>query len=208
MIAALRGQLLVREVDRVVVDVSGVGYEVMMAATTIAGLPETGNDVFLHIHTSVREDAITLFGFLGEAEKETFLALKTVSGIGPKLALAMLSGMRVEDLCRAIASGDSGVLTRLPGIGKKTAERICVDLKDRIDSLVGSKALEGAAALSPAIESIGSVEGDALSALTNLGYPESVSRASLSAVRKRLGDEAFDQLDVGALIREALRGLA
>lgn len=207
MIAALRGQLLVRGMDRVIVDVSGVGYEVMMAATTIAGLPETGDELFLHIHTSVREDAITLFGFLGEAEKETFLALKTVSGIGPKLALAMLSGMRVEDLCQAIANGDSGLLTRLPGIGKKTAERICVDLKDRIDSLVGSKALEGAT-LSPAIESIGSVEGDALSALTNLGYPESVSRASLSAVRKRLGDEAFDQLDVGALIREALRGLA
>lgn len=207
MIAALRGQLLVRGMDRVIVDVSGVGYEVMMAATTIAGLPETGDELFLHIHTSVREDAITLFGFLGEAEKETFLALKTVSGIGPKLALAMLSGMRVEDLCQAIANGDSGLLTRLPGIGKKTAERICVDLKDRIDSLVGSKALEGAT-LSPAKESIGSVEGDALSALTNLGYPESVSRASLSAVRKRLGDEAFDQLDVGALIREALRGLA
>jgi len=199
--------MLAKGTDRGIVDVSGVGYEVIMAATTIAGLPEVGDDVFLHIHTSVREDAITLYGFLAEAEKELFLALKTVSGIGPKLALAMLSGMRVDDLCGAIARADSGLLTQLPGIGKKTAERICVDLKDRIDSLVGYT-LSGGQEIVAHTGAIGSVEVDVLSALVNLGYPDAVARSTLVAVKKRLGDEAFAELDMESLIRESLRGLA
>ncbi|MDR0477413.1 MAG: Holliday junction branch migration protein RuvA, partial [Desulfobulbaceae bacterium] len=135
MIASLSGKVQAVYADRMVLDVGGVGYEVFVATDAIARLPGRGEAISLHIHTHVREDAIVLFGFADEAEKELFLALKTVSGIGPKLALAALSGMRVNDLCQAIAQGDVKRLTTLPGIGKRTAERICVELKDKILSL-------------------------------------------------------------------------
>lgn len=207
MIATLTGRLLSKSFDRAVVDVGGVGYEVILSTDSVARMVEKGEEIFLHIHTNVREDAITLFGFLEEEEKELFLILKTVSGIGPKLALAMLSGLRVGDICQAIAGGDIKRLTTLPGVGKKTAERICVDLKDKVSHLtVGSvTASTGGAELMPVA---GSASADAVSALMNLGYPDSVARRALGTVKKQLGEEEYGDLRVEILIREALRTLA
>ncbi len=208
MIATLRGRVLSRSADRAVVEVGGgVGYEVILASATISRLPETGGEVFLHIHTSVREDAITLFGFLETAEKELFLILKTVAGIGPRLAVAILSGMPVAEICRAILEGDSRRLTALPGVGRKIAERVCVDLKDKVAHL-GSGAISSPGVAAGVIPVAGSAVADAFSALSNLGYPEAVVRGALGAVKKRVGEEAFAAMVVEALIREALRTLA
>jgi Holliday junction DNA helicase RuvA len=207
MIATLTGKILFKSLDRAVVDVAGVGYEVILSTDGIARTPEKGEDVFLYIHTNVREDAITLFGFLEEQEKELFLILKTVSGIGPKLALAMLSGLRVGEISQAITAGDFKRLTTLPGVGKKTAERICVDLKDKVAHLsVGSVPVQGGQA--GIIPTQGSVAADALSALMNLGYPDGVAKGALGTVKKQLGEEEFNNLKVEVLIREALRALA
>lgn len=208
MIAALTGKVLSKNTDRVVVDVNGVGYEVFLSTDGVARLPEKGEIVVLHIHTNVREDAITLFGFLEEQEKELFLILKTVSGIGPKLALAMLSGLRVDDICQAIISKDINCLTTLQGVGKKTAERICVDLKEKVGHL-GSSAVNVGDSVSPSSGAyVGTVIADALSALTNLGYPDPVAREALGSVKRQEGDEEFDGLSVEDLIRKTLRALA
>jgi Holliday junction DNA helicase RuvA len=207
MIATLTGRVLAKSADRAVVDVGGVGYEVILATDAVARLPEKGREVFLHIHTNVREDAITLFGFLEEEEKELFLILRTVTGIGPKLALAMLSGMRVAEICQAILAGDLKRLTMLPGVGKKTAERLCVELKEKVAHLGSGTLPLGADGLGVTVVA-GSVAADALSALTNLGYPDQVARKSLETVKKQQGEEAFAQLRIEILIREALRTLA
>lgn len=207
MIATLTGRILFKNIDRAVVDVGGVGYEVFLSTGSVARLPEKGGDVFLYIHTNVREDAITLFGFIEEQEKELFLVLRTVSGIGPKLALAILSGLRVSAICQAIIAGDIKRLITLPGVGKRTAERICVELKEKVAHLVhGAVALHQGEREVVAAE--GSVAADALSALTNLGYPDSVARGALGTVRKQLGDEAYAKLRIEVLIREALKALA
>jgi len=207
MIATLTGRVFSKGFDRAVVDVAGVGYEVILSTDSVARMPEKGEDAFFYIHTNVREDAITLFGFLEEQEKELFLILKTVSGIGPKLALAMLSGLRVGDICQAISGGDIKRLTTLPGVGKKTAERICVDLKDKVSHLVsGTVTVQDGSSGMVAVE--GSVVADALSALMNLGYPDGVARGALGKVKKQLGEEEFHIQKVEVLIREALRALA
>jgi Holliday junction DNA helicase RuvA len=207
MIATLTGRILLKYPDRAVIDVGGVGYEVMLSTDGVSRLPERGGEVFLHIHTNVREDAITLFGFLDEQEKELFLLLRTVSGIGPKLALAILSGMPVESVCQAIVAGDIKRLSTLPGIGKRTAERLCVELKEKVAHLQhGAVPLpQGAREI---IAAEGSTAADALSALTNLGYPDAVARVALTKVKTQLGDEAFAGLRLETLIREALRTLA
>lgn len=206
MIATLTGRVLAKSVDRAVIDVGGVGYEVFLTTDGVARLPDKGVETFLHIHTNVREDAITLYGFLEEEEKELFLILRTVTGIGPKLALTMLSGMRVAEICLAILGGDIKRLTMLPGVGKKTAERICVELKEKVAHLSG-----GGGTLAPggsiAVPVAGPIVADALSALTNLGYPDSVARKALETVRKQQGEEVFAQLRIEILIREALRTL-
>ena len=207
MIATLTGRVLAKSADRAVVDVGGVGYEVILATDAVARLPEKGREVFLHIHTNVREDAITLFGFLEEEEKELFLILRTVTGIGPKLALAMLSGMRVAEICQAILAGDLKRLTMLPGVGKKTAERICVELKEKVAHL-SSGTLPFSVDGQDVIVVAGSVVADALSALTNLGYPDPVARKALETVKRQQGEEAFAQIRIEILIREALRTLA
>jgi Holliday junction DNA helicase RuvA len=204
MIASLSGNVLSKGTDRAIVDVRGVGYELLVAADTIARMPEKGETVFLYVHTNVREDAISLYGFVEEEEKELFLILKTVSGIGPKLALGMLSGLRVADICEAIGAGDIKRLMTLQGVGKKTAERICVDLKEKVSHLGGGAAVSGEAPLGQ----VNTTTGDVLSALTNLGYPESTARSAVSKVKKQAGDKDFDMLSVEDLIREALRTLA
>lgn len=207
MIATLSGTILYKTIDRAVIDVGGVGYEAIVTTDAIARMPEKSESVFLFIHTNVREDAITLFGFLEEEEKDLFLILKTVSGIGPKLALAMLSGLRVPDICQAIGAGDIKRLTSLPGVGKKTAERICVDLKDKVSHLAHGT---GPHSGTPAALSVtaGSELADAVSALSNLGYADGVAQSALAAVKKQVGDEEFAQLTVEDLIRMTLRSLA
>ena len=155
MIATLTVNVLMISPDRAVIDVGGVGYEVFLSTNGVARLPEKNGQVFLHIHTHVREDAIILYGFLEVEEKELFLILKTVSGIGPKLGLAILSGMRVPELCQAIASEDVSRLTTLQGVGKRTAERLCVELKDKVGHLQGSGVVLEKAALLSSVSEIG-----------------------------------------------------
>jgi Holliday junction DNA helicase RuvA len=207
MIATLTGRVFSKSSDRAVVDVGGVGYEVILSTDSVARMPQKGEDAFFYIHTNVREDAITLFGFLEEPEKELFLILKTVSGIGPKLALSILSGLRVGEICQAISGGDIKRLTTLPGVGKRTAERICVDLKEKVSHLItGAVSVHGGSSRVVAVE--GSSAADAISALVNLGYQDSVARDALGKVKKQLGEENFNTQKVEVLIREALRALA
>lgn len=206
MIATLTGKVQFIHPDRAVIDVGGVGYEVFLSSDGISRLPERGGEAFLHIHTHVREDAFTLFGFAEEDEKELFLILKTVSGIGPKLALAILSGMRVGDLCQAIAENDVKRLTTLQGVGKRTAERLCVELKEKVSHL-GTGVAGKSVTAAPSIASNSTVM-DALSALYNLGYADPVAREALTSVKKRIGDESFASLSVSEMIREGLKALA
>ena len=206
MIATLSGKVQYLYSDRAVIEVGGVGYEVFLSTDGLSRLPERGGQAFLHIHTHVREDAFILFGFTEEDEKEMFLILKTVSGIGPKVALAMLSGMRVADLSQAIGENDVRRLTTLQGVGKKTAERLCVELKDKVAHLgAGVQAGGGAKAT---IQVSGSTVLDAVSALCNLGYTDPVAREALTLVKRRVGEETFAAMSVEEMIRETLRALA
>lgn len=207
MIATLTGKLLLRYMDRVVVDVQGVGYEVYLTTDGLSRQSDLGAEVFLFVHTHVREDAIILYGFVEEEEKEMFLTLRTVSGVGPKLALAILSGMRVDALCRAIAAKDIKALTSLSGVGKKTAERLCLDLQDKIGHLAAGGDDQESAVFENR-QAAGSVSADALSALVNLGYPDPVARQALTAVKKRAGQEAFAQMSLEEMLKEGLRTLA
>src|SRR5947209_4926087 len=137
MIAHLRGRLLEKFPNHAVIDAAGVGYSVTISIPTFSDLPKLGDEVSLHIHTHVREDALALFGFLGKEEKQLFEKLIGVSGIGPKLAITILSGMSTELLAAAIRSHDHASLTRIPGIGKKTAERLVLELRDKLDAFGG-----------------------------------------------------------------------
>lgn len=206
MIATLSGKVQAIHGDRTVVDVNGVGYEVFLSADGLARLPEKNEALFLHIHTHVREDAFVLYGFLEQEEKELFLILKTVSGIGPKLALAMLSGMRVSELSQAVQEGDVKRLTSLQGVGKKTAERLCVELKEKVTHLV-SEPVSAASSMTGAVVA-GTTVADALSALGNLGYSDPVAREALVKVKEQFGDESFANLNVAEMIREGLKTLA
>lgn len=208
MIASLTGKIQHIGSDRCVVDVNGVGYEVFLSTEGLSRLPEKGGEVFLHIHTNVREDAFVLFGFNTRAEKEMFLTLKTVSGIGPKLSLAILSGMQVDALCQAISMEDVKSLTTISGVGKKTAERICMELKDKVGSLQSTISEVAPPSAGTAAISGGNAVMDALSALVNLGYPDPLARETLAKVKKQVGDTVFTEMKVEELIREGLRTLA
>lgn len=206
MIATLSGNILSKGLDRAIVDVGGVGYEVFLSTDSIARLPDVGEAAFLFIHTHVREDALVLYGFSEEEQKEMFLILVSVSGIGPKLGLAILSGMQVPALCQAISSKDIKSLTGLQGVGKKTAERICVELKDKVGHLHTAIAVADGVG-EPAVVA-GAVVSDVLSALGNLGYPDPVARQAMTEVKRRVGEEEFATLQFDELIRESLRSLA
>lgn len=208
MIASLRGVVYAKLADRAVVDVNGVGYEVFLSTDGVARVGGEGEETFLHIHTNVREDAITLFGFLEVEEKEVFLILRTVSGIGPKVALGILSGMRVPDLCEAIGSEDIKRLTTLPGVGKKTAERICVELKEKVSGFSVSITGETASVGSAAVKADGSIFVDALSALTNLGYSDPIAREALAQVKAKFDQGDLGEISIEILIREGLKVLA
>lgn len=186
MIAHLRGKLAQKDPARVVVDVNGVGYEIFVPLTTFTALPEAGSEVSIDIHTHVREDLIALYGFSTRRERTIFEKLMTISGIGPKLAVTILSGGSVEDLVTAIKRGDLARLTAIPGVGKKTAERIVLELKDKLQEFTEAPARS-------------SVETDVLSALENLGYNRPMAEAALSRAANGDGVPVFDVLFKRAL---------
>ena len=198
MIAQLTGRLADKQPNRLVVDVHGVGYELFVPLSTFYGLPDPGGEVALRVHTHVREDAIQLFGFLTSLEQEIFQRLIAVSGIGPRLALAILSGIEPHDLVRAVQAGDIARLTAIPGIGRKTAERISLELKDRMPALDGA----GLGQASPAEPEV-LMRHDLLSALANLGYQRHVAEKALDVVLKAAGPATFEHR-----LRQALRELA
>lgn len=206
MIASLSGLVLAKTPNAVVLDVGGVGYEAFISGRTYDALPETGHACFLHVQTVVREDAILLYGFHKKDEKELFLLLITVAGIGPKLALTILSGIGVDELRRAIMVKDLSRLTTLPGIGKKTAQRICVELAEKIGGL-GDVVAAGGGLRPEALTVMPSVMDDAVSALVNLGYPQAMAWQALRAVEQQL-PEGAEPLRVEEFIRLALRSLA
>lgn len=190
MIAFLRGTLLEKHPNQIIVEAGGVGYDVQIPVSTFSSLPESGSEVGLRIHTHVREDALSLFGFLTIEEKLLFEKLIAVSGIGPKLAITVLSGLPVATLVNAIRTGGVDMLVRVPGIGKKTAERMVLELKDKLDMLPSGPA--AATASKPQAEPMGIVEQDVLSALVNLGCQRVNAEA---AVRKAKSEGLSDQFE-------------
>ena len=187
MIAHLVGTLLEKHLQRLVVDVGGVGYDVQVPLSTFYGAGDPGGQVRLRIHTHVREEAIQLFGFLTPLELQLFQRLISVSGIGPKVALSILSGIEPADLLRAIRESDVARLTRIPGVGRKTAERLVVELKDRLPrDADGEEPIE--------VEVGPDVRTDVLSALANLGYQRSAVEKTVDAVLKADPDGDFEPL--------------
>ena len=197
MIAWLRGRLLDKQPTHLIVDVHGVGYDVAIPVSTYYAVGEPGSDVELRIHTHVREDAIALFGFLTAYELTVFEHLIGTSGIGPKLGLSVLSGIDAADFAAAVQRGDVARLTRIPGVGKKTAERICLELKDKLP------AAPGAAATAPAPAAPDVLRDDLVSALGNLGYHRSAVDRTLD---KLLAGDEPPRFDTA--LRAALKELS
>ena len=187
MIGLLRGRLLEKRPNQVILDVGGVGYLVAVPLSTFAALGELHGEVTLLIHTHVREDALALYGFLSAREKHLFELLLGASGVGPTLALKMLSGMNVEELVPAIRTGDLARLTKIPGVGRKTAERMVVELKDKLEAVAAEA--EKPAAASPA-----GVEADVRSALINLGYDERTAETAVKEAKGQVGVASFEKL--------------
>jgi Holliday junction DNA helicase RuvA len=189
MIAFLRGALLEKHPNSVIVDVGGVGYDVAISVSTYSTLPETGAEVKLRVHTHVREDAIALFGFLTADEKALFEKLISVTGIGPKLAMAVLSGLATPDLVSAIRASQTDRLVRIPGVGRKTAERIVLELRDKLEGI-------GGAPVTPAPKAVvlTDLEMDVLSALINLGCQRSAAETAIRKASAVAGHGDFESL--------------
>ena len=191
MIGSIRGRLLEKNPPQILVETNGVGYEIDVPMSTLYNLPDIGAEVFLYTHYVVREDAELLFGFSTKAERSLFRPLIRISGIGPKIALSILSGISASILAQAVSQAEPGLLTRIPGVGKKTAERIVLELKGKIDTVVGS-----ADSQTPT----SGAKADIISALVSLGYSE---REALQAVKGLAAD-----VTVNDGIREALKALS
>jgi holliday junction DNA helicase RuvA len=189
MIAHLRGRLISKHPNQAIVEAVGVGYDVVITVPTFSELGSLGAEVALHIHTHVREDAIALFGFLHPEEKQLFEKLLSVSGIGPKLAITILSGMAAAEMVGAIRGNDVAKLTKIPGIGKKTAERMVLELRDKLKDF----------GLVPAAPPASAIEEDVLSALTNLGYQRPLAEKAVATVARNGKTQEFD-----AMFRDAL----
>ncbi len=189
MIAHLRGTLIEKHPNEVIVECGGVGYALTVPVSSFTALPELKQEAQVHVYTAVREDAIVLYGFVTRDEKSLFEKLITVSGIGPKLAVTILSGMAAPDLVAAIRTGDTARLVRVPGVGKKTAERMVLELKEKLQTFEGAAAPAGAppSALSP-------VEADVLSALINLGCTSAAAEAALAKAKGLNGGASFEDL--------------
>lgn len=196
MIGQLRGRLAEKRPNQVLVDVGGVGYVVLVPLSTFAALGELHTEVTLLTHTHVREDALALYGFVSSREKHLFELLLSASGVGPSLALKILSGMSVDELVPAIRGSDLGRLTKIPGVGRKTAERMVVELKDKLEAVVVE--VERPSASTPA-----GVEADVVSALVNLGYEARIAEKAVEEARREAGGANFEKL-----LRAALQALS
>ncbi|HEN20942.1 MAG TPA: Holliday junction branch migration protein RuvA [Desulfobacteraceae bacterium] len=196
MIASLRGILSYKSTNYVVVDVHGVGYGVNVPLNTFYDLPEQGEEVCLVIHTHVKEDSVSLFGFLEERERDIFHLIISVSGIGPRLAINMLSGINADELVKAVSTGNMGRLLSIPGIGRKMAERLIFELKDKIHKVISGE-MSGREVAAP-------VEEDALSALINLGYNGNVAKKAVDKVLHECGEK----LTLETLLTESLKILS
>jgi Holliday junction DNA helicase RuvA len=198
MIAFLRGRVLEKHPNRIIVDVAGVGYDVSVPLSTFYTAGEPGTEIALRVHTHVREDQLALYGFATSLELTVFERLISISGIGPKLALAVLSGIEPRDLVSAVQRGDVARLTRIPGVGKKTAERIVLELRDRLP-----KAMEAIATGAPAPPAVDALRDDLTSALTNLGYHRPAVDKALDRLLKDAPDTRFEDV-----LRSALKELS
>ncbi len=197
MIASLKGVVLEKNLGDAVVEVAGVGYRVFASQRTLAKLPAEGQPVALRVRTLVREDAFDLFGFLTRAEEDMFLLLTSVSHVGPKLALAVMSGLDVGELARALAGGETARLTKIHGVGKKTAERLVLELKDKVSGVALADRVPAGARAVP------SARADLVSALSNLGFKQAQAEHAADAAGSKLGPDAA----LEELVREALKGL-
>jgi Holliday junction DNA helicase RuvA len=195
MIAHLRGRLLAKHPNQAIIETGGVGYEVTISIPTFSEMPAVAGEVALHIHTHVREDTIALYGFFRQSEKDLFEKLISVSGIGPKLAITILSGMAVEEMVGSIRGNDVAKLTRIPGIGRKTAERLVLELRDKLPPLTGAEPT--------VMPPMNTVEEDVLSALVNLGYQRAAAEKALSSVAGKTKVSTFE-----VLFREVLSALS
>lgn len=194
MIAHLRGRLIAKHPNQAIVEACGVGYDVNISVPTFSALPALGAEIALHIHTHVRDDSIALFGFAHAEEKKLFEKLLSVSGIGPKLAITVLSGMPAAEMVESIRGKDLAKLTRVPGVGKKTAERMVLELRDKLDDF----------GLAPASPPVSPAEEDVVSALVNLGYQRAMAeRALATAVATGGAPASFE-----ALFRKALGAIS
>ena len=191
MIGSLRGRLLSKRAGSVIIDVQGVGYEVAVPTGAMAALPEQGVEVFLHIHTHVKEDGIKLYGFASEQERQVFGTLLGVNGVGPKLALNVLSSLPGGAFQEAVQREDTALLSKVPGIGKKTAARIILELKNKLPAITASVK--------------DAVFEDALSALVNLGYKKDEAGKAIEKARRKTGDGGEGNIE--GLLKEALKGL-
>lgn len=202
MIGRLRGALIEKQPPHLLLDVNGVGYELEVPMSTLYRLPHVGDSVTLHTHLVVREDAHLLYGFYEKRERELFRELIRLNGVGPKLALSLMSGLDVDELVRCVQAQDTSALTRIPGVGKKTAERLLVELKDRFkawESLPGTFTL---VSNGPGVsEPVATAESDAMSALIALGYKPQEASKAVSAIKEK-------NLNSAELIRRALKGMA
>lgn len=192
MIAHLRGKLISRHPNLVILETGGVGYNVTVSVPTFSELPGLGSEVALHIHTHVREDQLALYGFLRPEEKHLFEKLITVSGIGPKLAITVLSGMPADDMINAIRGNDLVKLTKVPGVGRKTAERMVLELRDKLPPVGATDQIQS-------IPSLSATQEDVLSALMNLGFQRAAAEKALAQTAKSGNGESFDMLFRGAL---------
>ena len=202
MIAYLSGKLLEKHANSVIVDVGGVGYDVSIPLSTFYELGEVGDSVQLRIYTHVREDAIQLFGFSSERERDLYLKLISVQGIGAKSGIAMLSGMNADEIISAIRTDNLAKLTAIPGVGRKTAERLVIELRDKVGELAAHAAAGGdGSASKPSGEA--DAFDDALSALVNLGYQRNAAEKAIQDIRREGGDQ-----NVQKILRSALQRLA
>jgi Holliday junction DNA helicase RuvA len=201
MIARISGTLIEKSVSHIVVDAHGIGYRVFVPLTTFYELPEAGEAVSLHTYTNVREDAIHLFGFFTTEEKDVFELMLTVTGIGPKLAVNILSGIAARDLIEAISRGNIGRLVGIPGVGKKTAERMVLELKDKLTKIFSDKSAQKVGNL---IETESILQEDAISALVNLGYRNNAVREII----EKIIQSSEEKLTLDILLKKALKQFA
>jgi Holliday junction DNA helicase RuvA len=203
VIAHLAGKLIHKQPNSIIIDIGGVGYEVNIPLSTFYQLADVGADVALRVHTHVREDAIQLFGFSTTREKELFLRLTSVSGIGPRLAITMLSGMAAAELVTAIRTNDLGRLTTIPGVGRKTAERVVVELRDRMAAISPEETEQGAAAAAAGRGAAESVRDDTIAALMALGYPRPTAERAVDSSLRDEGDTTIQ-----AVLKRSLKRLS